>query len=72
MSHCQLSLLMLSLLYMWLVSQLVNKQICPRLGTVGEEPQHGFGVAGPPEVGPCKTEVLTIHHCERIVQAHMD
>ena len=44
----------------------------PRLGTVGEEPQHGFGVAGPPEVGPCKTEVLTIHHCERIVQTHMD
>lgn len=48
-SHCQLSLLMASLLYMWLVSQLVNKQICKpwlRLKAKGEPAKRAPGYAG--------------------------
>lgn len=66
-SHCQLSLLMPSLLYMWLVSQLVNKQICKpwlRLKAKGEPAKRAPGYAGLPLCDlSTSTALITLDTC---------
>ena len=64
-SHCQLSLLMLSLLYMWLVSQLVNKQICKpwlRLKAKGE-PAESTWICRPLPLCDLSTALITLDTC---------